>query len=242
MNPRRRQGNYALAFGMLLCLTLHGRSTDSLPASGHPSQELLDLEARGNSAYGKGRTLIYTGAAMLPLGLLALVPVMHDGAFGITAADPGIGGFILGAGFGLIQLGIPVMGIGADRLDAAASDRVPGYEPDDPGWRRYRQGWKWIGYGGILLAAAVPFAAIGGLDYLDEMPWVDYTALALGSGGLCLGAVGIVRHGQSLFHFIGRRNRASDALDRGPGVSLQPLIRWDSRGLAAAGMRLSAGF
>lgn len=227
----------AWACGLLLCLSLPVRGLDSLEVA-----RAGYLEARGNSLHDKGRTLIYTGAALLPLGLLALVPVMHDGAFGITAADPGIGGFILGAGFALMELGIPVMGAGADRLDAAATTRDPGYAAGDSGWWRYGQGWRWIGYGGILLATALPFAVVGGLDYENEMPWVDYTALALGSGGLALGAAGVVRHGHSLIHFGGRANRARRALKPGAEVSWQPVLMWEGRGATTAGVRLSAGF
>lgn len=96
------------------------------------SAEYREDLKRGDALYGTGTTLAWTGAALLPLSLLALIPVVYDGAFGITAADPGIGGFIAAAGVGLIHIGIPFMGVGADRLEAGTKGAKPGYEPSKP--------------------------------------------------------------------------------------------------------------
>src|SRR4051812_29626134 len=64
--------------------------------------------AKGNSLYGKGRATALTGLALLPVSALALIPVLDEGAFGITAADPGFSVFFALTGLALIHVGIPI--------------------------------------------------------------------------------------------------------------------------------------
>lgn len=232
----------SLASLVAALMALPGLGQDSLrPAPAASNAETLELAESGKSTHGLGRGMVLTGAALLPLGALALVPVAFDGAFGITAADPGIGGGLLVLGLALMELGAPAMGMGADRLEAAAASRGAGFTPgENSGWAQYRQGWKMITIGSVLIVAAFPFAVIGGLDFEKEN-WVDYTGMALGAGGLGLGVAGILRHGQGLAIFHGRGRRAKKAL-AAPSVSLHPTLRLDRAGPPLGGLRLSVGF
>lgn len=204
--------------------------------------EYRELIRRGNSQVRTGKTMMWTGAALLPLSALALVPVVYDGAFGITAADPGIGGFIGAAGLGLIHAGIPIYGFGASKLEQGAGEgTLGGPEFAESGWSHYRRSWKFMAGGSVVLVAALPLAIAGALDWERNDSPLDYTAGAMGITGIGLLAIGTLEQHYSLYRFAKATGSARDRLQARPQVSLQPLFRMDRQG-PGAGMRVTCSF
>lgn len=210
-----------------------------------PLQSKVDLDAmnsRGESLYKTGRTCIWSGMALIPLGLLALVPVAYDGAFGITAADPGIGGSIIGAGVGLIHLGIPIMGSGTRKEETAAKGLHPDFEAAPSGWPAYRQSWKWIGAGGAIVLSSFPFIIVTALDTDHQRPGIEWVAGGLLYGGLTVAGIGILEQYYSGYRFSRGHAKARHALLESVSVSLQPLLLLGTRGEKTTGIRLNAAF
>jgi hypothetical protein len=235
-----------LIIGNLLAASVSGVradvAADSIAAlKSNPSTISLDQAESGHSLYKSGNACLWTGAALVPLGLLALVPVLHDGAFGITAADPGIGGAILAAGGGFITLGIPLVGYGAEREAQAAKALHPGFEPHPSALRAYRQSWQLIGAGGALVLVAMPLGIVGALDYENDNA-LDYTALTLLIGGATVGGMGVLEQWWSGYCFVRSHRKSHDALHPPVSLSLQPVLRLAARGSDGAGLKLVANF
>ncbi|GEM_PF-4583042 len=208
-----------------------------------PSRDSQRLLVEGKSAYHKGQICVWTGAVFLPLSLLALVPVVDEGAFGITAADPGFAVAFGMAGMGLIHIAIPMMGVGVDRLDQGASGMKPGYQPINyEAWDSYSQSWKFIGWGGVTLATAFPFLIFSALDSDNRRPALHYLAGTLAITGLGLGTIGILEQEYSGYRFFRNRSRVNAALGPVSSLSLQPVIRLGGRGANGGGFNLVAGF
>lgn len=204
--------------------------------------EYRELLRSGNSRAHTGSVLMWTGAALLPVSALALVPVMYDGAFGITAADAGFAIFFAAAGGGLIHAGIPLYGSGIGKLEKAAGGAAAGGpESVEGGWSHYRRSWVFLGGGTAVLAAAVPFMAAAGLDWTHENKGLQYTAATLGITGLGLLALGALEQHYSLYRFVKSAGHARERLKAKPQVSLQPLLLLDREG-PGAGMRLTCSF
>jgi hypothetical protein len=202
--------------------------------------EHRELIRRGNSQVRTGSNLMWTGAALFPVSALALVPVLYDGAFGITAADAGFAIFFAVAGGGLIHAGIPIYGLGADKLERAAGGPLEGPESIESGWSHYRRSWKFMAGGSAVLVAAFPFVAIAALDY-QKVDKLDYTAAALAYTGIGLMAIGLLEQHYSLYRFAKSAGNARERLRTRPQVSLQPLFLLDKQG-PGAGMRLTCSF
>lgn len=220
-------------------------SQSSLSQKSDSSKFIADFEAmnaRGEALYKTGRTFIWSGMALIPLGLLALVPVAYDGAFGITAADPGIGGSILGAAAGLIHLGIPIMGSGTRKEEAAAKGLHPDFEAAPSGWPAYKQSWKWIGAGGALIATSFPFVIVAALDSDNQRSGIGWLAGSLLYGGLTVGGIGILEQYYSGYLFSRGHAQARSSLLESVSVTLQPILRLGARGSETAGLRLNAVF
>lgn len=208
-----------------------------------PAGDYLEDMKRGDALYGRGRTLVWTGAALIPLSLLAFVPVLFDGAFGITAADPGFGGYIGAAGLGLIHIGIPLLGLGADRLESGAKGANPGFQPrDSSSWSLYGRSWALIGAGAAILAVSIPFVAVAALDWSRDDAPVDYIALGLVYSGLGLGVAGILEQEYCGYRFYRRRRDAKDASGGLTSLSLRPVLRLGRDGDPGAGLNLMAVF
>lgn len=204
--------------------------------------EYQELIRRGNSQIRTGATLMWTGAALLPLAALALVPVLHDGAFGITAADPGFAIFFAAAGGGLIHAGIPVYGSGAGNLEKAAGGSTPGgLETAEAGWSHYRRSWKFMAGGSAVLVSAFPLAIVAALDFEKRNQPLHYVVGAMGITGLGLIAFGVLEQHYSLYRFSQAAGNARDRLQAVPQVSLQPIFLLDRQG-PGAGMRLACSF
>jgi hypothetical protein len=209
--------------------------------------ETLDPEyreslRRGNSEIRTGKTLLWTGTALLPISALALVPVLYDGAFGITAADPGFAVYFALAGLGLIHAGIPLYGLGVSDLEKAAGGAAPeGSESAESGWAHYRRSWKFVGGGAAVLAAAFPFAIVAALEGENKNKPLDYTVEAMGITGIGLLAAGALEQYYSLHRFVKASDDARDRLRQLPQVSLYPYLRMD-RKVPGAGMLLTCSF
>lgn len=204
--------------------------------------EYRELIRRGNSQVSTGKKMMWTGAALLPLSALALVPVVYDGAFGITAADPSIGGFIGVAGCGLIHAGIPIYGLGASKLEkAAGKGALEGPELAESGWSHYRRSWKFMAGGSVVLMATLPLAIAGALDWERDDSPLDYAAASMGITGIGLLAIGTLEQHYSLYRFAKATGSVGERLQARHQVSLQPLFRMDKQGLGA-GMRLTRSF
>ena len=238
MNGNNGTSWLGLAVWAALLFTLPVRA-DQANRSGSEREELI---RRGNSQMRAASTVMWTGAALLPVSALALVPVLYDGAFGITAADPGFAAFFAVAGAGLIHLGIPIYGTGAGKLEQAAGGAQPGGPGSvASGWSHYRRGWMFMIGGTAVLAAAVPFVAAAGLDWTHENKRLQYTAATLAYSGIGLFAIGALEQHFSLYRFAQSAGHARERLRTGPQVSLQPLLLMDRLG-PGAGMRLACSF
>lgn len=203
--------------------------------------EYRELIRRGNSRAHTGSTLMWTGAALLPVSALALVPVLYDGAFGITAADAGFSVFFAVAGGGLIHAGIPLYGSGVSKLEkAAGGGPLEGPESAEAGWSHYRRSWKFVAGGTVTLMAAFPFIVVAALDWKDDTNLGLYAG-ALGYTGLGLIAIGALEQHYSLYRFAVASGRARERLETKTQVSLQPLLLMNRQG-PGAGMRLSCSF
>ncbi|MDB5104811.1 MAG: hypothetical protein JWP91_2500 [Fibrobacteres bacterium] len=237
-------------FAFSLAALLSGRTGWALETwngAGFPdtarAEDLRSLRVDGDPIYRMGRNCVWTGVALLPISLLALVPVMDDGAFGITAADPGIGVAIGLAGMGLIHIGIPIMGAGVDNMEQNALRLKPGSEPVDTGlWSTYRQSWKWIGWGAAVTAASFPFLVAAALDWDNGMPALHYAAGGMAITGLGMGAIGVLEQEYSGYLFSRRHQQAKPALGRVRSLSLQPVLRVGRQGADGAGLKVVAGF
>lgn len=201
------------------------------------------LQGRGESQVRTGNLLIGSGLALLPLSALALIPVLHDGAFGITAADPGIAGGLAAVGGGLIHAGIPLVGFGSENLERAAY-RLEAGAPGGAaaGWSHYRRGWNLMAGGSTALLVSLPFVVVAALDLEREREWVHYLSMGLVGGGLGLMAAGILEQHYSLYRFAATARDARKQLRAYPLVSLVPDLRWDRSGRPRAGMRLVGSF
>jgi hypothetical protein len=197
----------------------------------------------GNSTYRAGTVCAWTGLALFPVSLVAAIPVWYDGAFGITAADPGFALFFAFAGLGLIHTGIPLMGFGAERMETAARTTDAGLPGNaQAGWALYRQSWKFLGGGALVLAAAVPFVIVGALEWNRNGSPTDYTGLGLGLAGLGLMSVGAIEQYVSGYRFYESRRQSLAATRPQIGVSLQPLIHLSREGRSGLGLRMSCRF
>lgn len=204
--------------------------------------EYRELIRRGNSRMRTGSNVMWTGAALLPVSAFALVPVLYDGAFGITAADPGFAIFFAVAGGGLIHAGIPIYGSGAGKLEKAAGGGAAGTPGSvESGWSHYRRSWQFMAGGSAVLVATFPFAIMAALDWDRENEAVHYTAATLGITGIGLLGIGALEQHYSLYRFVKSAGYARDRLRAKPRVSLQPLFRLDKQG-PGAGMRLACTF
>jgi hypothetical protein len=183
---------------------------------------------------------MWTGAALFPVSALALVPVVYDGAFGITAADPGFAIFFAVLGLGLIHTGIPFYGFGVSELEKAAGGAPEESESAESGWSHYRRSWKFLRAGSIVLAADFPLVVLAGLDWQHENA-LDYTAGALGITGISLLAIGALEQHYSLYRFVIASGHARDALKTHPQVSLLPYLRLGKQA-PGAGLRLACSF
>lgn len=217
--------------------------TASLPASqAAPQPDTAGLADWGKAQYGRGRALVWTGVGLVPVGLLALVPVWYDGAFGITAADPGIGGSILALGGALVHVGIPLMGHGAGHEEEAARARGQGFAAEPSGWGAYRQSWLLIGAGGALILTGFPFAIVAALDVDKQRPAMGYIAGALMYGGAAIGGAGILEQWYSGYRFARSHGKARRSLEGSVSVSLLPLVRPGREGVDGGGFLLMAAF
>jgi len=196
---------------------------------------------RGNSQLHSGKTLMWTGAALLPVSALALVPVFYDGAFGITAADPGFAIFFAVLGLGLIHTGIPFYGQGATNLEkAAGGEASAGSDSAESGWSNYRRSWLFMAAGAVVLAADFPVAFLATFDGHREGA-LGCTADALGTTGLSLLAIGALEQHYSLYRFVKASHHAREALKAHPQVSLIPYLRLGKQA-PGAGLRLTCSF
>ena len=203
--------------------------------------EYQELIRRGNSQVSTGSTLTWTGAALFPVSALALVPVLYDGAFGITAADPGFAIFFAVLGLGLIHTGIPFYGEGATNLEnAAGGEASAGSESAEASWSHYRRSWIFLAGGAAVLAADFPVAFLATFDGHKESA-LGYTADALGVTGLSLLAIGALEQHYSLYRFVKASHHARDALKAHPQVSLLPYFRLGKQE-PGAGLRLTCSF
>jgi hypothetical protein len=166
--------------------------------------------------------------------------VVYDGAFGITAADPGIGGSILALSAGLIHLGIPIMGTGVSREAMATRGLYPASSEKSKGWDAYDQSWKWIGAGGALILVSVPFVIVAALDMADQRPGVKWIAGTLLYGGLTAGGVGVLHQYYSGYQFIQSHKRVQRRLLEPVSLSIQPILRLTKQGSGGIGFKLIA--
>lgn len=211
--------------------------------AGEAAPDYLELHRRGESQVKTGSILVGTGLAFLPLGAIALIPVIHDGAFGITAAEPGFAIFFAMAGGGLLHAGIPLVGFGSEKLERAAYRLAEGSPGDaEAGWSHYRRSWKFLSAGSAALVAAVPFAVVAALDFERDDGVADYAAIGLGSTGLGLLAISVLEQHYSLYRFAMTTRNARKQLRAYPPVSLVPDLRWDGHGNPRPGMRLVGTF
>jgi hypothetical protein len=207
-----------------------------------PDLENRELIQSGNSQMRTGTTLMWTGAALFPVSALALVPVLYDGAFGITAADPGFAIFFALAGGALIHAGIPIYGFGVDKLEQAWGGSATGEaESAESGWSHYRRSWAFLGWGSAVLAADFPFAVLAALKADRGNSPLDYSVEALGVTGLGLLAAGVVEQHYSQYRFVKAARRARGSLKARTQVSLNPILHMQ-RQSAGAGLRLTCSF
>lgn len=213
------------------------------PRAAETGPDFRELERRGDSQVRTGSVLIGSGLALLPLSAIALVPVLHDGAFGITAADPGFAIFFAVAGGGLIHAGIPFLGFGAEKLERAAF-RLEAGSPGaaEAGWSHYRRGFRFQAGGLASLLLAYPFVIVAALDLEGENETAARLALGLGGAGLGLLAIGTLEQYYGLHRFSLTVRDARRQLRSRPAVSLVPDIRWDGQGGTRAGLRLVGTF
>ena len=226
---------FSLAALLILAFTLPTRAQS-------PDLENRDLIQNGNAQIRTGTTLMWTGAALFPVSALALVPVLYDGAFGITAADPGFAIFFALAGGALIHAGIPLYGFGVDKLEKAWGGSATGEaESAESGWSHYRRSWAFLGWGSAVLAADFPFAVLAALKADPGNSPLDYSVEALGAAGLGLMAVGILEQHYSQYRFVKAARRARGSLKARSQVSLNPILNMQ-RQSAGAGLRLTCTF
>jgi hypothetical protein len=212
-------------------------------SAAEPAPDFLELQQRGEAQVRTGSRVIGTGLAFLPLCAIALIPVIHDGAFGITAADPGFAIFFGMAGGGLIHAGIPLVGFGSEKLERSANRLAEGSSGEtEAGWTHYRRSWKLLTIGSGALLAAFPFALVAALDIQGDNEPVAYVAMGLGSAGLGLMAISVLEQHYSLFRFAMATRNARKQLRANPPLSLVPDLRWDGQGKPRAGMRLVGTF
>ena len=235
MTAKGIPSSFGLLVAMVLAISHPTRAEDVDP-------EYRELIRRGNSQIRTARTMMWTGVALFPVSALAAIPVLYDGAFGITAADPGFAAFFALAGGGLIHAGIPVYGSGASKLEKAAGGGAVGV-PDSvaSGWSHYRRSWKFLIAGPAVLVTAAPFAAAAALRMASEPGPLEYSVWAMGVTGLGLLAYGILEQQYSLYRFAKAAGHARARLPAKPQVSLHPLLLLDRQG-PGAGMRLACSF
>ena len=196
----------------------------------------------GNSQVRTGTALMWTGTALLPVSALALIPVLYDGAFGITAADPGFAIFFALAGFGLIHAGIPLYGFGAGELEkTAGGEASDGSESVASGWSHYRRSWRFVAGGSAVLAAAFPLAVIGALEGEGKNMPLQYTVETMGITAIGLLTAAALEQYYSLYRFAKAADHARDRLQPRPQISLHPYFRLDGKS-SGAGMRLACSF
>ncbi|MBW8888803.1 MAG: hypothetical protein JF616_13695 [Fibrobacteres bacterium] len=195
---------------------------------------------RVNSQIHAGKTLMWTGTALLPVSALALVPVLYDGAFGITGADAGFSVFFAVLGLGLIHIGIPVYGEGASNLENAAGGEASARSVSaESGWSHYRRSWGFMAAGSLVLVADFPVAFLAAFEHRENA--LTYSADALGLTGLSLLGIGALEQHYSLYRFIKASDHARDSLKAHPQVSLLPYLRLGKQA-PGAGMRLTCSF
>ena len=231
---------------LALILILHGSPDaqalrDSVQRAAPDS--LRSLTIPGHSLYHAGGVMVVSGAALLPLAAVALIPVVYDGAFGITAADPGFAGAFAAAGMGLIHIGIPLMGAGADQEEREIARRDPTRSgPGNSDWLVYRRSWKHIGWGAGSVGAAVPFAVVAALDWEHERPYLGYTAIGFLAVGGALIATGLGEQYWCGYRFHRRHSNTHATLAGITGLSLRPWVLPARGPRAQAGLALVAGF
>lgn len=201
------------------------------------------LAEEGDAWYGRGKMCMWTGAALLPVSLIAFIPVMYDGAFGITAADPGFGILFAAAGVGLIQLGIPLLGWGADKTKAAehvGNPQTGGHDERD--WEMYAQSWRVMGAGAGLTALSLPFGILAALSLDRPNAAIGNTAIVLMASGLTVAGAGLIEQEYSGYLFMRRHGRAKAALRALSALTVNPLLLVSGSRIPAAGLRIATRF
>jgi hypothetical protein len=226
----------------------------SIAVAFHPiSAEPEALEKRqalfeqGQERFGQGQICLWSGLALIPVSLLAAIPVWYDGAFGITAADPGFAIVPAVLGAGLMHAAIPLWGFGAEKMERAASaHQAQAHHQSPPAWEGYRNGWSWIGRGGVVLVAALPFAALAGLQALGnkdgEITPVGWTAITLAVSGASLTTFGLSKQYLSAYRFYRIRNHSESAWTGLKSVKLGPRLDRNPHGEWTSGLVLAASF
>jgi hypothetical protein len=234
----QRQGTCLM--GIVLALSLYAHSANASEVDSGLSKARFEL---GEQDFKTGNICFWSGMALVPVSVLAAIPVWYDGAFGITAADPGfaIASAVLAAG--LMHVAIPFWGWGAENMEQAVL--IGGLGKDlgaAKAWQQYQSSWRWMGMGGGLIAAAFPFAIIAALDFEKEMTFAHVATYGLAGSGLALIGYGLLNQYAGACQFFHIRNQSKSVLAGPKTVRLVPVGNINLNGKLSAGLQLAATF
>jgi hypothetical protein len=226
--------------GFLLALTIDVQVVFASEVDTGLSQARFELGAQN---FKTGNICFGSGLALVPISVLAAIPVWYDGAFGITAADPGFAIVSAFLAASLMHVAIPFWGWGAENMEQAV---VIGGLGKDLGaakaWQQYQSSWRWMGMGGGLVAAAFPFAIIAALDFEKEMTFAHVAAYSLAGSGLALIGYGLLNQYAGAYQFFRIRNQSKSVLAGPKTVRLVPIGNINLNGELSAGLQVAATF
>jgi hypothetical protein len=185
-----------------------------------------EREQRARELRREGNRLYYVGTASLVTGL--------GGMFaGAALEQPGVAQISAAA----YLVGLPVLGIGSDKVYRAYRLHNPGAPRDG------RTPWLWYGVGWVSQGVGASLVFVGAMESLGGMFETDGQSREDGAAKMGVGSMffltGVVLHMASWYSFNERRGDANDALS----FSLEPLVPLNSRGYAdGAGLRLKMTF
>jgi hypothetical protein len=240
LNTQRTLRPRQLILGLVLALVTHAQTAFASEMDTGLSRIRFEL---GEQNFKTGNICFWSGLALVPVSVFAAIPVMHDGAFGITAADPtfAIVPALLAAG--LMHGAIPFWGWGAENMEQAMA--AGGFNKDlgaAKAWQQYQSSWRWMAMGGGLVAAAVPFAVIGALNMEKGMTFSLAATYGLVGSGFALIGYGLFQQYAGAYQFFRIRQQSKSALAGPKTVQLVPVGNVTPNGELAAGLQMVATF
>jgi hypothetical protein len=188
-------------------------------------------DAAATAELGAGSTLTTVGHAMAAGGLLLSV-------IGNSSQNGGLGI----AGNIIYQIGIPLVGVGAGKVNRAAVKLNPGYVPDYRGW-----GWYWTAFamgtiGGLTLQNVIKEANAADTEEEQEeaLSKAGFPLILLLGSGVCA-IVSWVKFGKLAGEGKRAALEAASMRDHG-SLELMPTLAISADGRAEPGLHLGYRF